>query len=320
MTGSKKIEVYDNKIHYLLDLKRSVTVISGDSGNGKTTLVTLLSDWYRDGRKSGVHCISDAPVVVFTNATKWNDVINNTKNSIIVIDENVEYTVDVDFASQIQNSSNYILIISRSGKLTNFAFSINSLMKLAENGKEHWLEPMYELETVESSPNAIICEDSNSGREFLELAFSCEIDPACGNANVNQRLSDRLEQNDALFTFVDGSAYGAFIKRTLTLQKIKWFNIFAPESFEYLLLNIKAFKSFIKDEIEHTEYYCDSTEFKTWERYYNHLLNQCMMQKFRTNYSKKKLSDFFKNDSVISEVAAMFPIAADKYKEKKKNV
>ncbi|SFC65478.1 hypothetical protein SAMN02910398_02793 [Butyrivibrio sp. YAB3001] len=60
MVGKYDIEVYNNKAHYFLTVKRNITILQGDSASGKTELIvqhsvktaykyskTKLNDYYK---------------------------------------------------------------------------------------------------------------------------------------------------------------------------------------------------------------------------------------------------------------------------------
>lgn len=51
MVGKYDIEVYNNKAHYFLTVKRNITVLQGDSASGKTELIRLI-------RKFTMRCTS----------------------------------------------------------------------------------------------------------------------------------------------------------------------------------------------------------------------------------------------------------------------
>ena len=44
MVGKYDIKIYDNKVHYHLIVKRNITIIQGNSGTGKTTLIDPLRE------------------------------------------------------------------------------------------------------------------------------------------------------------------------------------------------------------------------------------------------------------------------------------
>ena len=44
MVGKYEIEVYNNKVHYFLTIKRNITILQGDSATGKTELIRLIQE------------------------------------------------------------------------------------------------------------------------------------------------------------------------------------------------------------------------------------------------------------------------------------
>ena len=48
MKGNIRVVITTKKLRYDLNLRRNITVIQGDSGTGKTTLVKIVEDYERD--------------------------------------------------------------------------------------------------------------------------------------------------------------------------------------------------------------------------------------------------------------------------------
>lgn len=42
MVGKYEIEVYNNKVHYFLTIKRNITILQGNSATEKTELIRLV--------------------------------------------------------------------------------------------------------------------------------------------------------------------------------------------------------------------------------------------------------------------------------------
>lgn len=59
MIGSVAISVRDRRNSYHFTLRRNITILSGDSGRGKTTLYEMISDYNRFKRDSGIKNQSD---------------------------------------------------------------------------------------------------------------------------------------------------------------------------------------------------------------------------------------------------------------------
>ena len=68
MKGIVNVRVSNARISFELRLERNITILSGDSATGKTTLVGMIRDYEEDGRSSGVTVQSHKPCRVLTNA------------------------------------------------------------------------------------------------------------------------------------------------------------------------------------------------------------------------------------------------------------
>ena len=54
MKGSYEIVVRNRRVQYKFTVRRSVTVLCGDSATGKTTLIGTIADYQRTGEQSGI--------------------------------------------------------------------------------------------------------------------------------------------------------------------------------------------------------------------------------------------------------------------------
>ena len=108
---------------------------------------------------------------------------------------------------------------------------------------------------------------------------------------------------------VDGAAFGAFIEPVLKFAGVSGnILITAPESFEYVLLNISEIKRYLsKDqgELTRTFDYCDSREYSSWEQYYEELLKQVSEEHLGFTYSKRKLNMWFLNTNCAEQFAEL---------------
>jgi len=59
MKGSHRIIVESRKVKYDFTIKRNITILTGDSGSGKTVLIDLIRDYRRYGSDSGVSLSCD---------------------------------------------------------------------------------------------------------------------------------------------------------------------------------------------------------------------------------------------------------------------
>ena len=313
MKGKYTISIYNNKVRYELELTRQVTVIKGKSGTGKTTLYLLFEAAILKGKASGVHCnCTDKLIAGNREITSLNDLykIKNWHNKIIIFDEDSDIVQLKDFASAINNSDNYFIFITRSGRMNWLTYSIHDIYELQsttdENGK--YITRMYNRYNENSrtiSPDLIITEDSNSGNDMMKLVFpKHKVVPGYGRDNIYNRLCE--SKFNTTYIIVDGAAFGSCIGRIIAKFKNKVY-IFAPESFEYLLLCSDRLSKYITDEITNTFNFCDTTKFISWEGYFTSLLCELCSTKFHIKYQKGKLISFFSTVEFIEHVRSCIP-------------
>jgi predicted ATPase len=54
MVGKYYIEISNRKLKYKLEIERKITLIKGNSGTGKITLIRMLQGYIEQGNKSGI--------------------------------------------------------------------------------------------------------------------------------------------------------------------------------------------------------------------------------------------------------------------------
>lgn len=309
MKGRYSLEIESRKVIYQLHMERKVTVIKGNSGTGKSSMIRILSDYVELGKDSGIHIRKNADyeIKILENRSDWVRELEQIHNSIIFVDEDVRYLYDRNFQRMFQTADCYIVIISRSGLFQQLPYAVSSIYELhtQKNGKTSVVQmyQIYQKVFDHSKTNYVITEDSNSGHEMMQKIFTCPVESAGGNSNVLTCLTKTLEAYGNISVIVDGAAFGGYISAVMRLSKIKNnVTVIAPESFEYLLLKTFAFQRFLADELEHTWNYCDSQLYLTWERYFTDLLMKITEENYGFQYSKKKLHDFFLNDPNIEQV------------------
>ena len=59
MKGAHRIIVESKKVKYDFTIKRNITILTGNSGSGKTVLIELIRDYRRYGSDSGVFLSCD---------------------------------------------------------------------------------------------------------------------------------------------------------------------------------------------------------------------------------------------------------------------
>ena len=112
MKGLHKVIVQNNRLHYEFDIRRNITIIQGNSATGKTTLINMLRQAENLGADSGVDVNCDVPCRVL-EGRNWKVILESISKSIIFIDEENVFINTEEFASAIQNSDNYYVLIRK---------------------------------------------------------------------------------------------------------------------------------------------------------------------------------------------------------------
>ena len=112
MRGEYKVRVKNNRNTYTFVIRRNITILKGDSGRGKTTLFEMIHEYNRFGKQSGVSISCDRELVAI-DEEHWEESIEQNPGTIIVIDEDCNFTRSKRFAETVRGSDNYYLIITR---------------------------------------------------------------------------------------------------------------------------------------------------------------------------------------------------------------
>ena len=245
MRGTYEVKVSNVNVSFTLELERNITILSGDSATGKTTLIEMLRDFEESGRSSGVTVHCKRPCRVLTNAD-WEYRLNGIRDSIVFLDEGNSFVKSEAFARAIQNSSNYYVIVTRES-LYQLPYSVNAILKLKTTGRrgktyvraypqyDHLADPVGEISRIQE----IVTEDSNAGHEMFdhiaaENHISCI--SAQGKSNVFSQLVNRTA--DRVLVIADGAAFGSELEKIYQLMESQpnKITLYLPESFEWLVL------------------------------------------------------------------------------------
>ena len=317
MIGAYRVVVSNKYLKYEFNIKRNITVIKGNSATGKTTLIEMLRE-YNEEEDSGITVQCDKKCVVLYGKD-WDKKLLEITDSIVFIDESGRFTKSTDFANAIQNTNNYYVIVSRE-KLSALPYSIQEIYGIRENGKYMGLKTQYTLNEFYNiyghqpqrnfKPDLIITEDSNSGYDFY-VAFYKKME--CISANGKSNILSEIQKADykmkRRLAIVDGAAFGSEME--MVMQYInnvdEMVELYAPESFEYILLLSDIFKSkVLKDELEETYNYADSEKYFSWEQYYMALITQ-ITQGTELQYSKSKLNSYYLSEKNLQKIADQLP-------------
>lgn len=300
MKGRYLLKIRNSKLAYELVLNSNITVLSGNSATGKTTLYDMVSEL---GKSNGsIHCNMSDKVVALSDALfllGGSDTLSKYYNGkIIIVDEGFGFYNDLDFVKFVNMGTNYFILITRQ-PLDLLDYSVMSIMKLVPiTGRivKNISVPMYIDERVKPYlPEIIITEDSNSGNKFFSSLFNIPVVSANGKDNIINTIEGLITKYTKICVIADGAAFGNVANRLMNDREIlNSLSVICPESFEYILLSCPTLSRYLNDELVSTEDYCEYTKCLTWEQYFTSLLKNVMISNYdHIRYSKSKLGSFF---------------------------
>ena len=311
MRGTYEVKVSNVNVSFTLELERNITILSGDSATGKTTLIEMLRDFEESGRSSGVTVHCKSPCRVLTNAD-WEYRLNGIRDSIVFLDEGNSFVKSEAFARAIQNSSNYYVIVTRES-LYQLPYSVNAILKLKTTGRrgktyvraypqyDHLADPVGEISRIQE----IVTEDSNAGYEMFdhiatENHISCI--SAQGKSNVFSQLANRTA--DRVLVIADGAAFGSELEKIYQLMEAQpnKITLYLPESFEWLVLRSGILGSQTPKEIlDYPSDFIESSLYFSWEQYFTVLLIQ-LTHDTVLHYSKNHLNPSYLQPANVAKV------------------
>ena len=317
MKGSYEVIVENERIQYKFTINRNITILRGDSATGKTTLIDMIYSYQSNGPESGVN-LSCKRNCIAVDSASWKLIIQNTKESIIFIDEGNDFINTEEFASVLAKNDNYFVIATRNN-LYNLPYSIKEIYGIKNTagnryqGTKRLYSTFYSLHDDKvdyiDRPEVVIVEDSNSGYMFFANFFSkmgIKCISAGGKSNI-YNIVNKSNQN-RLLVIADGAAFGSEINDIVALRSRKEIMIYLPESFEWMILKSGLIKFENMDDIlNNTSQYVDSKKYISWERYFGKLLVEVTKDSNYFKYNKQKLNESYLQEKSQRKILAIMP-------------
>lgn len=295
MKGKIKISVKNKHITFNFTLERNITILTGDSGTGKTKLINMIRNYSELGKSSGVALKCEKPCLVLSGRN-WETNLESTHESVVFVEESTAFLTSHEFARAIQKTDNYYVLVTRE-LLPQIPYSIESIKQIRKNGRKPIFEQIYHNISVrrisEFPYDVVIVEDSKSGFQFYRKATKnhpLECISSNGKSGILKLL--KQYQKRRMLVIADAAALGSEIRELLYFKSVSGSSIdfFLPESFEWLILRSVIFnsntdvKNILSDPVEHIE--CQ--EYFSWERFFTALLASVSKDKPTLEYPKNK--------------------------------
>lgn len=311
MKGKYNVVIQNKRIHYEFEIKRNITIIKGQSATGKTALVDMVREYYENGSASGIS-VKCSKACVVLEGRNWEVNLQTFRDSIIFIDEGNAFVNSVDFASKIQKTDNYYVIVTRES-LPALPYSVEEIYGIRNSGKYGFLKQTYnELFHIYGlknygevlTPQKVLTEDSNAGYQFFSAVCEenkLECNTSRGKSNIYGLLEK--EQSKDILVIADGAAIGSEIDRITKLMSArKNIALYLPESFEWMVLAAEILNDKeIKEILNTPEQYIESKEYFSWERFFTELLIQKSEGTY-LQYSKRILPQSYLNPSIKNKI------------------
>ena len=314
MKGKISVTVKDNRNSYKFELKRNITVLSGESGRGKTTLYEMVADYNRFGKSSAIKVICNVEVIA-VDGRDWKEKISGITNSVIIIDEDNSFIRTAEFAEIVKHNSNYFLLITRA-YLEQLPISVDEIYEVTGNKNKKFSRVFTEVNKMYDAPNAnklpfkpevIITEDSKSGNQFFASVAarrSIQCISANGKSNIIRLLKEYKSKK--VLIVADGAAFGSEIRDLAAKQKLSPGNIaiFLPESFEWLILKSGLVNDAEWEKVVYPENFADSEKYFSWERYFTDLLVSVTSDEEYKRYpkNKSKLPEYYTHEKSVEKI------------------
>lgn len=196
MVGKHFVEINAKKYIANIYLERNITIVTGDSGTGKTSLIKLL-DLIRKGNRR-ITMKASAEVYIMPDYIELDfDLLRQTfeknyKGFIIFIDENCNLINKKGFIEFIFGLDNYFVIITRDS-MAQLPYAATSILTpdttVSNTITITSFIQKYNVVTTAThvSYDFIIFEDSGSGFDVYSKLFS-EINPKLKDNNIKKTI------------------------------------------------------------------------------------------------------------------------------------
>lgn len=288
-----KISDYENNLVYILNLESRITIITGDSATGKSTLIRYIENYNKDSYNA-IKIESEKELIHLTPVMVRNKFELN-EDTIYFMDEG-DNVKSKEYFTLVNDTRYKFVIITRDTSYPSISYDIDDIYEIRYNNGVNKLVKRYKnnynTDKLDVNTNKIFTEDEKSGHEFYKKLDIYSVFSTKGAS----RVPNRIKKNSNSIFIVDSLGFGPYINRTLLNLEGSNSIFIAPKSFEYLIL--MSLFSYSEEELKYKlesyrESYHLTNEFNINDEniYYQMLIDECFGRGI--NYNKSYLPDYF---------------------------
>lgn len=182
-------------------MKHKFLNLVGNSAIGKTTFYDMVATY---NSSPEVNLGSDHVLPMPPVATVETELLSS-EGFVYVADEDDDIWYVPNIVDILNNSNNYFILINRSSEMASFKMGLDDICTLKQVDRLYTFEPVYQRHQLTSLSENIICEDSKSGKQFIESVLpTCIVESAGGKARLGRAASKLCKQqksNEVTFVY-----------------------------------------------------------------------------------------------------------------------
>jgi len=217
---------------------------------------------------------------------------------VVFIEESTSFLDSYEFAKFIKNTDNYYVIVSRD-PLPQIPYAVSSINQIIKKGKNPKIDNIYKkisVNKVSGFPyEVVVVEDSKAGYQFF-YDVTKDLPIECVSANGKSKILTTLKKykGKRVLVIADAAALGPEIREIESYRKLvsDKIDLFLPESFEWLILNSEIFlgDGKVKPILDEPASYIESSQYFSWEKFFEYLLVDVTKESKDIKYRKDKLA------------------------------
>lgn len=293
------ISIKSPNLNYDLQIENKLTIITGLSASGKTTLINLINEYNSENNIAEIY--SKLPLYII-NSNVWENPELYRGEAYYFIDEDMEFLKTPTFFKNILNSNGYFIVVGRDPEIF-INYSIDSIYELKLDNGIHKMVSKYNIKELAYKYNydsikEILNEDSGSGFEFYKYIIPLDHISSRGNMGI----LNLLNKNDSKLVILDRSGYGKWINTLINSIESNNYNTILDlqNSFEYVILKSGVLGNNLK-KFNLMESRLKLNNINLEKSYFEILIDLASKNK-RTRYTKKHINPWYLEDTVINKI------------------